>query len=127
MDDVKETEEVFGKKKKKKKDVDKNDKEQEEWEETWDKLNPSFSETGKKKKRKRGKKAAIITNIYSRLKSLDFMLKKEKKISLHIGEIGGFDEEAYHAHRPERARKYRKERIARQEKEKPDISRELRA
>ena len=73
------------------------------------------------------KKKAVITNIHSRLKNLDFMLKKEKKISLHIGEIGGFDAEAYHAHRPERARKYRKERIARQEKEKPDISRELRA
>ena len=55
------------------------------------------------------------------------VLKKEKKISLHIGEIGGFDEEAYHG--SETIANRRKRRIARDQKEAkenpPDISREI--
>ena len=95
------------------------DKEQEDF----NKINPNFS----KKKRK---KKAIITNIHTRLKNLDFMLKKEKKIDLSIG---GFDrdEEAYKKEAPARAKRARERRIARQDKEMkknpPDISRELRA
>ena len=81
-----------------------------------------------KKTKKPRKKKAVITNIHTRLKNLDFMLKKEKKISLHIG---GFDhdEEAYHG--SETVANRRKRRIARDQKEAkenpPDISRELRA
>jgi len=41
--------------------------------ETWHKMNPSFKKKPKKKKK------AIITNINSRLKSLDFILREKKK------------------------------------------------